>query len=949
MIAKLLHEAGLYLGEESDLLPPTPDNPDGFWENVKFHDLNDEILNEFGGGWDDPPSISHEWNGKEGLLRLKARAEVVLKEFRDHEPWGWKDPRNSLTLPFWMRLLPEMKILICLRNPLEVALSLRARNFFSYSRSLTLWQIHNQLVLETTLPTNRLITHYDAYFLNPHAELRRILAFLNIPASEEVITHCCSAAKADLRHHRFTTQQLLTADVSPDVLNLYMWMCDQAGWREDGAACRASVVNASGSGVSHLLPERGGERIQEPARVWQEGTAAESGLKGRKLDKSVVDMELLRREVESLRSERVALNGKIGELQALLQEKADLIKRLEEAATAREGTIGGLEEQLAVAHRNLQEMGQVRESLLQTVNKQAGRLDEFQVSLGDASRERNDLRAALLDAREQFIRSGDELQAAIDDLQATLVASGSVQSKDIAYRQLTRRIREAVRSFLPAEATVIVASKGDGELLKLDRRKAWHFPQSEGGAYAGYYPSSSTAAIAHLEALRVKGAEFLLLPSPALWWLDHYAEFRRHLERRYPVVMRREDTCALFALRQPAVSKQSTVWTAFEDMIGEFRIRLDRDPSLLDLHTGLDLAATFPQHAIFSPPTTASDLPYLDHSIDIVAIADPGPISLAEARRVAAVAVARVSRSETPADCVHTLAVDWNMVSADTRPPTASIVIAGCNGIGYVGSCLDSLWETLPRKFGGEIILVEDGPTDDVSARLREFATGEKRLKIVRNGKDPGPAGACNCGARAATGEILIFLDHNSVVLPGWLPPLLRTFRHYPEAGVVGGKLIYPEGRLQAAGGVVFSNGSLARFGNGDYEVDAPLYNYVREVDYCPHPLLATRQSLFAELGGFDNRLGPISYADADYCFRVRERAYRAYYQPESAAVNFESLSARADESWGEERRQGMNRARFVWKWSHALKRQPPAASRLDLPTWHALAERDNCDDQETR
>jgi GT2 family glycosyltransferase len=118
------------------------------------------------------------------------------------------------------------------------------------------------------------------------------------------------------------------------------------------------------------------------------------------------------------------------------------------------------------------------------------------------------------------------------------------------YRQNTEQIRALVQAALPPGATVIVISRGDEELLDLGGRKAWHFPQNEGG-YAGHYPADSAAAIDHLELLRARGGEFLLLPATARWWLDHYAGFREHLERRYSLI-RDEDSCVIFHLRQSA-------------------------------------------------------------------------------------------------------------------------------------------------------------------------------------------------------------------------------------------------------------------------------------------------------------------------------------------------------------------------------------------------------------
>src|SRR5439155_14818667 len=99
MVAKLLHLGGLYLGREEDLEPAAPDNVDGFWENVRFVEINDAVLSSLGAGWDRPPRPAawDEWDA--AVARTAPAARVLLAEFEEHEPWGWKDPRTSLTLP----------------------------------------------------------------------------------------------------------------------------------------------------------------------------------------------------------------------------------------------------------------------------------------------------------------------------------------------------------------------------------------------------------------------------------------------------------------------------------------------------------------------------------------------------------------------------------------------------------------------------------------------------------------------------------------------------------------------------------------------------------------------------------------------------------------------------------------------------------------------------------
>jgi GT2 family glycosyltransferase len=117
------------------------------------------------------------------------------------------------------------------------------------------------------------------------------------------------------------------------------------------------------------------------------------------------------------------------------------------------------------------------------------------------------------------------------------------------YEQLRRRIRQTVGERLPAGANVLVINKGDEELLGFSGRTGWHFPQNEQGLYANLYPADSAEAIAQLEALRRKGANFLLIPRPAFWWLEHYAGFKTHLETRFAPVFRDDATCLIFDLK----------------------------------------------------------------------------------------------------------------------------------------------------------------------------------------------------------------------------------------------------------------------------------------------------------------------------------------------------------------------------------------------------------------
>lgn len=405
------------------------------------------------------------------------------------------------------------------------------------------------------------------------------------------------------------------------------------------------------------------------------------------------------------------------------------------------------------------------------------------------------------------------------------------------------------------------------------------------------------------------------------------------------------DTDARWGEHADAVNRLRSAIAALGDREG-------REPSILDWHTGLHLAQALPERAVFSPhtPADAPHLPYLDHSIDLVVVPSSHPAYLTEARRVAGSAVARLRGSADPDaregvvsasawdDAVE---IEWR---EDATPPAAigcSIIIPVHNNAHHTQRCLSRLRAVLPDNFSGEIIVVDDASTDDTPNILSRWTEIDTRIRVLRRAVSMGFVHSCNWGAAAATAEVLVFLNNDTLPERGWLPPLLRVLHDHPRAGAVGGKLLYPDRTLQEAGGLIFSDGSGWNFGRHDEEIDFPLYNYLREVDYCSGALLATRRALFTEAGGFDVRYAPAYYEDVDYCFQLRTMGYAVYYQPESVVVHFEGASSGTDLTRGVKRYQVLNRPVFVEKWGDVLRRYPAPPDRYDRPSRYAFAVRD--------
>lgn len=225
LTARVLNLCGVELGAAEDLLAGGSANPGGMWEHVDFMLLNERLLKQLGGTWKDLPELPPGWQRSGELHSLREEARALVDRFGGCRLWGWKDPRNSVTLPFWQELVPRMRYVICLRNPVDVAASLRRRNRMSAERALSLWLEYTDAALRHTEGGPRIVVSYEEYFDEWRVPAERIVRFLggdDAALGEELAGRIDATIVADHRHHSSAAAELAgDSGVPPGVLATY--------------------------------------------------------------------------------------------------------------------------------------------------------------------------------------------------------------------------------------------------------------------------------------------------------------------------------------------------------------------------------------------------------------------------------------------------------------------------------------------------------------------------------------------------------------------------------------------------------------------------------------------------------------------------------------------------------------------------------------------------------
>jgi O-antigen biosynthesis protein len=248
--------------------------------------------------------------------------------------------------------------------------------------------------------------------------------------------------------------------------------------------------------------------------------------------------------------------------------------------------------------------------------------------------------------------------------------------------------------------------------------------------------------------------------------------------------------------------------------------------------------------------------------------------------------------------------------------PEVSIILVLFNKAHFTFACLESLHSCLKdASFRYEIIAIDNGSTDLTSSLLDRCAN----LIVHKCESNLGFLHGVNAASKSARGEYLLLLNNDTELCTGAVENALHTISASHDIGAVGAKLILPDGTLQEAGSIIWSDGTCLGYCRGN-DPDHFEANFRRDVDYCSGAFLLTRADLFGKLGRFNPIFAPAYYEETDYCIRLWEAGFRVVYDPSVVVFHFEFASAENNEAASEA--QTKNQAKFRRLHEETLRRR---------------------------
>ncbi len=283
---------------------------------------------------------------------------------------------------------------------------------------------------------------------------------------------------------------------------------------------------------------------------------------------------------------------------------------------------------------------------------------------------------------------------------------------------------------------------------------------------------------------------------------------------------------------------------------------------------------------------------------------------------------------------------DYDLLNNEKYNPI-DIIVPAYGKFDMTLRCILSIYQDLiinrsffQNKYSVKIIIAEDDSKDLKGIDEMRKLSRLNAFNFLENEYNLGFLENCNNATeKTRDGSYIVFLNNDVKVLPGWLVGLVETYEFEEDIGLVGSKLIYPDNKLQEAGGIIWNDASAWNYGKFS-NPNLPEFNFSRNSDYISGASIMIKKELFVRLNKFDILYKPAYYEDTDLCMQLRKNDLKVIYQPQSQAIHIEGESCGTETGEGIKLYQVKNKEKFFDKWGKSLKYHFPNGSNI----WSAIS-----------
>ena len=985
-----LQQTGLFdLGKS--LMKPSFDNPDGFFENRRIVDFNDSLLGELGVSWADVLPINNRIEFYEGSGKFFRTLDTIIsEEFSSADAILIKDPRLAILFPFWEKYARsrgyDINIVVCMRDALDVAYSLKNRSDFAIDKGLGIWAHYNLSFFEAAADFGDcLLFSYEEYVDAPVDWIERILKRFEV--SESLSTENKAEIRDFVRKPRRQNERPFFGDetIRKNCDELYQFVLRERSKSGILSSKKMAEIVESKKGLASKVYEEpeskirflffaGDKNIQEilPVSIGHN----RFDLKGKNLEgiteiRVYPSLGYAQFRVISFIAERA--DGECTNLQPQFSDIFLLGDRLfsfhENASfhvvfeTLRPTKIRLVIEYVSTDVSALRQFASHSYAKLDQLTRAQAESMSLEDLVSYIDKKMSDIRSEIVDNMLTPIEAKAQIENMLEALHIRLSSDKLVQkalnegvrdAKADLEKEIKRSSSQLSRSHSAGISKVEQFFKSRYEELKKEFDEFKHEILELGDKIIGdcveqiseKTDQTTTKLHENLEQNDLKLREAL----------------ERHF-KKFDAILRDNEK------KEIEVQKQWEQLSSDLNQLSDFisletgKIASNLSDNLADIREQIESAEK--RNLEIEKQLDARRTEIADREWEISGLRqDIGDIRSSFTWRIGSLFVVPVAWVLRPFAFVLKIRLVqdmglglmllqregfpefirrgyWYMRGkrlieeiplknedvSSTEPKIEfqrpahvdfSIIIPVYNQWKYTEKCLSSICRNDDDSVKFEVILANDCSTDETEFEAKTIPG----LRHVKTSGNLGFLRNCNHAARRARGDYLFFLNNDTIVKENWLTTVLDVFRSDPSVGVVGSKLVFSNGRLQEAGGIIFRDATGWNYGRGQ-DPEAPEYNYLKDVDYCSGAALAVRRDVWKKVGGFDEDLSPAYYEDTDLCFGVRRLGYRTVYQPKSVVIHMEGISHGTSIDSGIKKNQDLNQKKFLKKWKTTLKQHP--------------------------